>query len=366
MTLYQLQKKVFEANVCGTWHDVQHTNLVKKVYTDFQNITWKNTYFLLNFDVWPADKILNKFDRYVISFHYQYVDLVPILELARNNPESQILLICDHMDHCDISTIEKNITTCSWVTWHHQISQWAAAIGTNQDRQDKQRRYKISCLNGRYEIHKLIVASAIYAKISHHERLLSWQGVASQLTYDQQPDFFVPDKLREIIAQADLKNQKLVIDKDISGYPIDWNYPAYTDCYVNFTVESVFNDVSSFGDKIYHLPGPMLTEKTWKPILGGCCFVPVAQKDTVRKLTEYGFCFDFIDDLNFDCVYEFERLSSLVDLLDFFVDVDLDYLHNLCEPVINHNLNNVLSGAMSHRCDQFNLANSEKIHAWMQ
>ena len=109
-------------------------------------------------------------------------------------------------------------------------------------------------------------------------------------------------------------------------------------------------------------PGPMICEKTWKPIIAGCAFIPVAQFDTYGKLLRLGFKFDYGLDLSWD--RDAKNLSRLESIMRFILSLKnysiSDLLH-LTEDSTKHNSNHVWSGDFQKICRSLNEKTIETI-----
>jgi hypothetical protein len=138
----------------------------------------------------------------------------------------------------------------------------------------------------------------------------------------------------------------------ITGNP--WQ-PLYQDCAVHFTNESFhYSGMVEDGEK-YTWPGPFVTEKTLKCLLGGTAFVPVGQFETYRTLENLGLQFDY----KFDTAWDLDpgnlsRAESIIKLIDNLNYCTIDQLLIKTEQSTKYNQNHIVSGKFFNHCEQKN------------
>jgi hypothetical protein len=101
------------------------------------------------------------------------------------------------------------------------------------------------------------------------------------------------------------------------------------------------------------LPGPYLTEKTFKCLLGGTAFVPVGQFDTYATLTQLGLQFDYGLDLSFDQdPGNLTRLEKMVVLIQQLGTMSAQDIYQTTLDSTQHNRDCVINGDFGRACDR--------------
>jgi hypothetical protein len=145
----------------------------------------------------------------------------------------------------------------------------------------------------------------------------------------------------------------------ITGNP--WQ-PLYQDCAVHFTNES-FHYSNMYQDgQTYVWPGPFLTEKTLKCLLGGTAFVPVGQFETYKTLTNLGLKFEYGFDISWDLDSgNLSRAESIINLIDQLSRLDIDQLMQVTQNSSKYNQDWITSGNFFKQCQEKNSITIEKI-----
>jgi len=95
--------------------------------------------------------------------------------------------------------------------------------------------------------------------------------------------------------------------------PSDFANTAYKDSAINLTNETFAQ--SQRNEEI--IPGPYLSEKSWKPLLAGTGLIPVGQPGVYAYMKNLGF------DTNYPWPCEFDKVSGDLDrLIEMFKTVD--------------------------------------------
>ncbi len=138
---------------------------------------------------------------------------------------------------------------------------------------------------------------------------------------------------------------------------------AYNECLFNFTNESFHYSYFSDGNREFTYPGPFLTEKTLKCLVGGTPFISVGQFDTYQTLKKLGFQFDYGElDLSWDCDSgNLSRLQSIVELIKNLQNYSLDELELMTKDSTEHNHDCVWSGKFIQNCNNQNAQSIESI-----
>lgn len=362
----------FAENVRGTWHEVCQSDIVREVYRSFQYLPWNHLhYFVLNFALDPlvGDEII-EYENIVLSTHFQTVDEKKLFALFDRFPDKRFLLIVDQDRQIKgipkLSDCFSNVEVLPWITWHHQLDFVVKQIGINCPNAPQR---LISCLSGRQDIHKRIVTAFVLRNFNTQDILCSWHGLPSSDPYWLGPDFCVPSPLKDLLHDACLDEARYLDDYlswSRQGPMLDWQSPPFVDCLINVCLESQFNDVTQWRTHSFKIPGPMFTEKTWKPILAGQCFLPVGQNQSCTALAQHGISFDFLDDLSFDSLTEFDRLAAILDVLDQLRLADRDEIEKRCRTASVQNLDLIKSGDFTTSCDKHNESVLPFLSKWVE
>lgn len=232
----------------------------------------------------------------------------------------------------------------------------------------KKIRYKASALTNRITQSKIIVFSALNqllkedCVLSLHNNYFSSKNVHDwQLIHNHKLDelmlFFKENFLDKTIK---LKND--------TGSNLSIDITPYTESALNFTQESFhYSEMHGPGEnQIQILPGPFLTEKTFKCLLSKTAFIPVGQFRSYGWLESMGMKFDYGLDLSFDTdPGNLTRLTKLVDLIQDISKWSAQDLFEMTTLSNEHNYDLIVSNEFYEKCEHKNsldlLQLSEKI-----
>jgi len=152
---------------------------------------------------------------------------------------------------------------------------------------------------------------------------------------------------------TELVNKKIVLDKFIDSRLSNYyaNIPAYTDALVNLTNET-FSQTCADG---VQLPGPYISDKTWKPLIAGCAMMPQGPSGIYSYLEEMGFVFDYPWDKTFDeNINDFDRFLHFLTVVDDIFLMDKQTLANSIAQSCEYNYNYIRSAQFKNRIQQLN------------
>ena len=136
---------------------------------------------------------------------------------------------------------------------------------------------------------------------------------------------------------------------------------AYQNCALHFTNES-FNISDLRSPALYSHPGPFITEKTLKCLLGRTAFVPVGQYDTYGALRRLGLQFDYNFDTSFDSIIpDQDRLIATIELIKNLVDMSSEEIYNGTRESCDFNFNYITGGRFYIDCEQLNQHTVDQI-----
>jgi hypothetical protein len=203
-----------------------------------------------------------------------------------------------------------------WAIWSsHQI------INYN----NSPRKYKFSCLNGTVWAHKILMYLTLAQKPYFKNMIFTFGNRAYFESFPSELALTVEENLNF----SSLPNKVTFLDSDASwDVDVSINHPAFTDCYINLVTETnVYNDT------------PMLSEKTFKPILAGQLFILLASPGAVQFLRDIGIdTFDDIIDHSYDNITDVRsRIQQISDQVDRLERLDLNTIYTDIKPRLRRN-----------------------------
>jgi len=331
---------------------------------DFSTVEWlqelpSNTYYALWLR-WPEFDLPTGYDRYVISFHLEPVDVEWVNRQAAKVAAPIVLLSDANYYNYPFHT---NIFSYTYYYWHQQIDtikKWFP------NKVDKNIKFKASAFCNRITQSKMIVFTALaeYLKTEALLKLDDWLE-EKNVHYRNTTGIKKIDELANIFWSTYF-GKKYIIDQftnsadNVQRKTADPWSKAYQECTFNFTNESFHYSYMNTQQQEFVHPGPFLTEKTLKCLVGATPFIAVGQFDTYSTLKNLGFEFDYGElDLAWDQDSgNLSRLSSIVDTIRNFQNYSVDDLFVMSEDSTEHNFNRVWSKEFYNHC---NLHNSRVI-----
>jgi hypothetical protein len=151
--------------------------------------------------------------------------------------------------------------------------------------------------------------------------------------------------------------QKFIVDEFVNGKhnfqsvtANPWTAP-FPEAALHFTNESFH--YSAMGDTV--LPGPFITEKTLKCLVGNTGFVPVGQFDTYGTLAKLGFDFSYQFDTTWDAdPGNLSRLVKIVELINTLTNYNATEIFEMTRESSNFNYEHVWSGNFNTTCQEKN------------
>ena len=202
---------------------------------------------------------------------------------------------------------------------------------------DKIKKYKVSCLNGTQWAHRKLTYLHLSQKDYFNEMIFTfnlrkeWQWLTTEIKLTQS----------ELDALALLPPEVKFLDDDNTiGIDISTNHPAYQETYVNLVTETTVS-----------LSTPMLSEKTFKPIIAGQLFVLIASPGAVQFLRDAGIdTFDDVIDHSYDNILDTRtRILSALVQVDRLSQMDLKELYDQIKPRLERNSDYFLSQEFRNR-----------------
>ena len=315
----------------------------------------KRIYFAL-FQRWPNRNLPQGYDYYIVSFHLEVVD---IAWLAKQQVTGPIIVLADGQSY---NFKIPGVYFLTFFYWHYQLKQiqewFGAKVKTNP-------RYKFSAVCNRISQSKIWITTKLL-DVARESSLIAlnswleeknvhdWQATGN-IKLDQLTQLF-RDRYFGLEIKIDDFDNATHNQQSITGNP--WQ-PLYQDCAIHFTNESFHYSGMFENGQQYIWPGPFLTEKTLKCLLGATAFVPVGQFETYRTLETLGLQFNY----DFDTAWESDsgnlsRAESIIDLIDNLNQFSVEQLVSKTQDSNGHNQNHIVSGKFFAQCQ---IKNKESV-----
>lgn len=298
----------------------------------------------------PSNKTLKRAVEIWIDASYDPIILdrepfkTVVEKITALNPNTKILT----GDFRHYYTKKENILYCPF--WFLGLSPIDNFVPKNQ------RRFKFSCLNRQPKPHRLMNFCLFLSAAYSNDSCVSFWG---QHTYDpipmilnQSQQSFLKLKnqlmiknLLKICNDSNLNKIFSTLEHLMPYHPYEPDYdgsndhaithPAYSDTYINVVTET-----SCDFENVYdHSDGPLITEKTIKPLLARQLFLMCADSGSVQFLRDIGIdVFDDVIDHGYDSIYGFkEKTYAIHQELDRLNRMDLPTLFQRLEPRLEKN-----------------------------
>lgn len=327
---------------------------------DLTHVEWlrdlsSNVFFAL-WQRWPSLDQHNDLplghDLYVISFHLEPLDLDWLL-LQSGRVGAPMIVLSDS-EHENFPWPD-NVHQYQYYHWHHQIDKIKTWFPKPVA---KKINYKASAFCNRITQSKLWIFTALAEYIGPEHCLLKledWleeknvhhRNHTGRTRLDDLADVFWSKHWgqRYSIDSFDNTTQN---HQSFTANP--WS-KAYQEAAVNFTNESFH--YSLMDDHI--LPGPFITEKTLKCLVGGTAVVPVGQYNTLGNLEKLGLEFAYDFDVSWDMdPGNLSRMESIVDLIQDLSKYTAQELFEMTAKSSIYNQDMIWSGEFAQRCQTHN------------
>ena len=313
-----------------------------------------STYCNLNICISNLQRsIPNGFDRYILGFWFEVFDEHVFLDVYRNNPSAEFVILTD-LNANDLAKFER-VKVINLYHWRWFIK---PAVDNHEER-----KYKISSLSNRVTEYRAFVTSKL---LGLDDVLVTWNA---QFLNDHNVDYIFAaagqpkrDALIEKINQLRQPIQAETFVND-PGQTLTASHPAYT--------QSLVNSINETKDVCWHaefgtLPGPYLTEKTWKPLINGNALLFTGQFNTCATLQNLGFEFDYPWSNDYDSVPgDLERLELVLDTIDHILGMSFDHIQQGIQHSTRHNQNLINSGTVRKTVDRLNQAGLEQLAQYL-
>ena len=332
--------------------------------------TTKRIYLSL-FQGWPSHKgysLPRNYDLHIVSFHLEAVDIEWLKEQVKHI-KGEIIVLFD--GSANNYTIPK-VRFMPYYYWHVQLDKMLKWFGTG-DTTPKTITHKASAFCNRISNSKLTTFTALAEYMGTDNCMLALHDWLDPVNiYDMNEG--IPDVLQNLY--------KIFFEKyygnsyTVDDFTHELNYqkhtanpwqPAYQNCAVHFTNESFDTTCldlinSPYSSALGMHPGPFITEKTLKCLLGRTAFVPVGQFDTYGALERVGFKFDYNFDTLFDNIkHNNDRLVAIVKLIHELAEMSPEEIYNGTKESSEYNFNYIVGGRFYKDCEIINQYTIEQV-----
>lgn len=331
------------------------TNLDFSYMPWLQELVGEKTFFGYCLE-WPGIRgytLPKGYELYVLTFFMEAID-IDWVERTAKDIDAQFILLSD----CNYYTWTppKNVACYTYYSWHKSLNimqQW----WPNQ--KAKKIKFKASAFCNRISQSKIFTFTALaeYLSDSCWLTLNNWlidDSLPEQKTgrpnLDELCKIFFDKYYGKIIKHDNFDN-----NQNNNRYNSNPWTPAYQESALHFTNESYHYSLTGSGKSAYIQPGPFITEKTFKCLLGATGFVPVGQFDTIGTLQKLGFVFSNSLNYSFDqSAGNLDRLEKIVTIIKDLAQYTPQDIYELTRLNAEHNQEYIVSGDFYSRCSLHN------------
>lgn len=321
----------------------------------------KNIYFCL-FENWQVSRQLPAgYDYYIVSYHLEAVNL----DWLRQQQVSGPIIVLFDGNHYDAGI--PGVYFVPFFYWHHQLNKMQSWFGPPPPRNIPTHKFSAVC--NRVTQSKIWITTKLLETAPQSSMIVLNSWIEEKNVHGwQMTGNPVLDDLTEKFQQHYLGQQIKIDDFDnatqncqkITATP--WQ-PLYQDCALHFTNESFHYSAMTEKNESYVWPGPFITEKTLKCLLGATGFVSVAQFDIYQTLGRLGLNFDYGFDISWDQdAGNLTRASRIIQLIDWLNQFDIDQLVKFTKESNEYNQNYIMTGKFFNSCHQHNQESIEQIY----
>ena len=176
------------------------------------------------------------------------------------------------------------------------------------------KKYKVSCLNGTAKEHRKLLYILLNQKHYFKDMVFTFGHRPPTAAF---PNEILLTTEEQEIYQSLPQAVEFVANDATIGIDLTLNHPAYQESYVNLVTETT-------------VVSPMLSEKTFKPIVAGQLFVLIAGQGAVQFLRDIGIdTFDDVIDHSYDLILDTRtRINKALEQVDRLIEKDLENIYN--------------------------------------
>ena len=296
------------------------------------------------------------YDSYIMSWHNEAINLDRVKQQCQK-VDGDIFVLYDGSFY---DTHIEGVTFCRYLEWHtvcKKIHAWYP--DRNHDRNPT---HKFSAICNRltqskvWTVTKLLETAASDSIIKlgswlEGKNVHDWQLTGNH-TLDQFTTLFRSKYLNHKINIDAFDNDR---DNDQRHTSDPWQYYVQHAA-INFTNESFHYSYMTRPDgSSFIYPGPFLTEKTWKCLVGECPIVAVGQFETYRHLEDLGLVFDYGINLGYDRdPGNLTRMEGIIEVIDTLQYMTVGDIAAATTRASAHNRDWIIHGGFSQKCQAYN------------
>lgn len=306
---------------------------------------------------WNFERTLpTGYDYYIISHHDENINIEWLIQ-QQEKCNSQFIILHSGYDY---NFRLDNTTFITYTDLHHDLDKMISWWGT--DMVPTAQKYKFGTVCNRLSQSKVWITTKLLETARNDSLIIlnnwlipknvhNWQLTGNN-TLDQLSEIYRTKyhslELKDNFNQKD-NNQR----KNSNPYQ-----PVYTDCALHF-VNGSFH-YSFMNDYIY--PGPDIDEKTLKCLLGGVAFIPCAQFEVYKFLSNLGLKFEYEFDVSWDLDSgNISRFDSICQLIDDLNQYSIKELIQKTKESTEYNRNFILDKKFYTNCEQLNQRALEQL-----
>lgn len=299
---------------------------------------------------------------YIISYYLEAIDIDWVLAQCAS-VESPVILLSD-CNYYDFPA-PSNLYCFTYYSWHNQldlVNHWFP------DKKNKKIIHKASAVCHRITQSKLIITTALIQSFGINQCIIALNDWLDDISVHYRQ----PTGSKKIDALADrfwkeFYGKKITFDDfDQTKNQQRITSDPWTDIYqttaLNFTNESFHYSYMHTSHGKFCYPGPFLTEKTFKCLIGGTGFIPVGQFDTYHSLEKIGFNFDYGFTTEFDQDSgNITRLEKIVNLIEYLKPFSALDIFEMTKHSSQYNQDHIMSGQLNRVCQEHNDQQTQTI-----
>ena len=323
----------------------------------------RDTYFAINPSLpstWhkPIDLPLGH-SLYVITFHQERFDSDWISEQVTRITDAPVIILSDGSIYN--FAVPSNVHFYTFHSWHHHMDLIMTMFPERQVRNNV--KYKASTICNRVTQSKMLTFTALIEYLERSDILVklsdwieeknvhNWQSTGNA-ALDELTKIF-KTRYQGTTIEIDAFSNARDNLQTVTSNP--WQ-PVLMESAVHFVGESYHYSLMQTDGRETIMPGPALSEKTFKCLVAGTPFVPVAQFECYKHLADLGLQFDYGDiDLSWDLdPGNLTRLAGLVKMIQSLKQYSIDDIMGMTKRSSEHNTDHIWSRAFDKLCRDHN------------
>jgi len=353
------KEMLFPLPFTGEIQDIEY--ILYSEYSWLRGLTNSNTFVMLHNNIGHNLILPNSYDYYILTHHLEPPDIDWLTKQSKSVDGTIFILYEGNSYNFNLP----NVIFLPYFYQHHAYNKMIEWFGLSINKTIK---YKTSMFCNRITESKLITFTAI-AEYMGLDNLLVLHDWLEEKNIDPVEHIHHSEllKLHDTFFKRYYGTEITIDDfinseNNFQSYTANPWQPSYQECAIHFTGESLsLSDISTnIGD--YQYPGPHLSEKTLKCLLGQTAFVPTGQFNTYNSLQQLGFKFDYNFDTSFDSIIgDHDRLLGIVNIIKQFANMSKEELFEGTRESSIYNYNHIVNGDFYDICEEINKKSITKV-----